>query len=444
MQTTFIDLDVAQFPAAPFIPVGHSLALPACPTLAPPRSDAAGRVRLVKDVLRTGRWKAGRNSDGTDRYWEVTAETLEQLANQFGDSRSRGVARNLVWGHGDPETGVVDPRDIIAPLEQLFVSNGTLWAVAYVTSEQARELSNPAFKVSVRAAHDWTDGDGVQSPLALLHVAVVEQPALPGQGPFLELSHRELRDCVLGLFEPIVQPQPIAAAPTQADTAGETTPVLPVGGLDPERTIRQIKELCRLLGMALPESVNASNLNDALDLLLPLMQKPEGAKDPLPMAPGDSAGGSPHSGDSSMSEQTPLPQTPPPNSLSLAEEIAAAIEKSVAPLAARITDLSDEIRLVKSDKARQAEAAFQGKLTMLAARGCIDAATVTELAGIGARHGFDLSLLTPFDKVQMIDLGSSAGRHASNQPAAVGTSQRSDEEVARDLEGRGIRPVQFV
>jgi hypothetical protein len=146
-----------------------------------------------------------------------------------------------------------------------------------------------------------------------------------------------------------------------------------------------------------------------------------------------------------MPEQTTLPQSPPQhNSLSLADEIAAAIEKSVAPLAARIIDLSDEIRLVKSDKARQAEAAFQGKLTMLAARGCIDAATVTELAGIGARHGFDLSLLTPFDKVQMIDLGSSAGRHASNQPAAIGTSQRSDEEVARDLEGRGIRPVQFV
>src|SRR5262245_36833544 len=101
MQTTFIDLDVAQFLAAPFIPVGHSLTIPACPNLPAPQ-EAAGRVRIVKDILRTGRWKAGRNVDGTDRFWEVTPDTLSQLADQFSDSRRRGVARNLVWGHGDP------------------------------------------------------------------------------------------------------------------------------------------------------------------------------------------------------------------------------------------------------------------------------------------------------------------------------------------------------
>lgn len=421
MNPSILDLDIGQLPATPFIPVGHSLRLPALPTLSASK-DAGGRVRLVKDALHVGRWKVGKNADGSDRFWDVKPETLKEIANEFQGAQSRGVARNLIWGHGDPSKKVVDPKNIIAPVDQVIATDDVLWVSQYVTKEQAAELSNPAHKVSVRVATDHTEGDGTKSPLAMLHVGIVDSPVVSGQGPFVQLSQEEQQerlDFALSLFElgPDGMPAPKAAPPAEGDE--------PITGLDPERTVSQVKELCSIIGVPLPETVTAANLNDALDILLPLMKGPEQEEDPNdPQKTGD---------------PTMLKQPPTQSNLSLAD-VQKAVADVVKPFETKITDLSNQVTALTTDKANAAKNAFETRLTDLAKAGNIDAPLVEKLKAKGAKFAYDLDLLDGYGDVDMIDLGSTATQHATNKAPRI-AKQRTDEEVAKDLEARGIKPV---
>lgn len=148
--------------------------------------DTSRGVRVVKDVLRVGNWKAGQSD------WIVTEETLKTLANDFLAMSAAGVRSSLYWG-SRPDGGPlgqhgVEAKNAIAPIDQVFVQDGVLYCSAYVTDEQAKLLNNPAHQVSVGVQPNWTDGAHKKYSLALLHVAIVDQPVVTGQGPFLTLS----------------------------------------------------------------------------------------------------------------------------------------------------------------------------------------------------------------------------------------------------------------
>lgn len=145
--------------------------------------EVPGRRRMIKDVLRVGTFHVGPGA------WKVEPQTLVQMAANFAKRKQRGHAVNLVKTHGDAQSKVVHPDDILLDIDDVRIVGDEMYVSAYVDDEQHRYLSNPALKVSIRAADRWMDGDGQKYGTCLLHVAVVDQPIMGGQQPFRELAN---------------------------------------------------------------------------------------------------------------------------------------------------------------------------------------------------------------------------------------------------------------
>lgn len=370
-------LDLELPACTPFLDGGHQGCRPALPKLAPARfspaeqaADAsAPRTRLVKDVLRTGRWKVGHDERGQPVWWEVSRQTLREIARQFQLAQSRGVAQNLVWGHGDPHTKIVDPRNLIAPLDQVFVEGDTLWASAYLPADKARELRNPAHKVSVRVMENWTDGAGRAYPIMLLHVAVVDQPVLDTQGPFVDL----------GLTS------------STPDAEGSSMP------LDYQRTLDSVNTLLALGGLEMPDTTTEDNFNDTLDMLVGMLQgdaPPEDEADP------EAAGKSPGGTAADPGEEPP----------------AAEMSQQVGRLTRQVRDLCNQVARLQRGRGRRL---YLERVQDLATRGHISAREVNHFHALGERFGWDLALLDAAGERQAIDMGRYARRGA--QPHAPRT-----------------------
>jgi hypothetical protein len=398
--STLRDLELGQAPAAPFLAVGHSLRLPALPSLAPARfppaeqraDPTAPRTRLIKDVLRVGRWKVGQDARGQPVWWAVSRNTLGEIARQFQLAQSRGIAQNLVWGHGDPATKIVDPRDLIAPLDQVIHEGDTLWVSAYVSPQQARELRNPANKVSVRVMENWTDGAGRHYPIMLLHVAVVDQPVLDSQGPFVDLANHLL--CLFSKGTHMA--------------------------LDYQRTFDAVNTLLGLLGLSLPETTTEDNFNDTLDMLVSMLEgqsPPDGEEDPNA---GQSPGGT--------------SESPPPAGTQ------SQMSRQIHGLARQVKDLCLQVAALRGQGGRPV---FLERLKTLAAQGVITAREVGQLTQLGQRHAWDLGLLDLAQERQAIDMGRYAKRHANGAPPALrGVSPTlSPAEIQDGVKALGGRPV---
>ena len=365
------DLELDQVSETPWRLPGAGLRRPLLRGLAPPRYSAAEqlaapeqpRTRLVKDVLRTGRWMAGVNDDGSPRWWIVTRPVLQQIEDCFDAARRAGNAFNLCWGHGDPHTRLVDSRDAIAPLDQVFLEGNTLWATVYVDAWTAADLRQAARQVSVRVVENWQDGAGRSYALALLHVAIVDLPVLTGQGPFLDLAH---------------------ASPS---LKGKVT-------MDFETQRRLWTRALAALGLTLPDDLTEETLPVVVDALLASLDEEQ--------QPPDATGAA-------------QAATLPPD-----RGASAAGSTDLGPLLSgigeQIRDLSQRIDLMRTDDARSR---FTSRLQDLAQAGRINARAVTSLAQTGAAHGWDLSLLAPFEDVQMIDLGRRGERLATGAPPLV-------------------------
>jgi hypothetical protein len=184
--------------AGPWQPLGHAQPPPPFPRgFGPPRFTPAQQAanpdkpmtRLVKDVFRLGKWKVWSDEFGRPELWDATPDVLAELVFAHMRSTSRGVAMNLTKSHGDLSTGLVPTDELICPVDEMIVDNGVIWASCYVTPETAKYLRNPACKVSPGIWPDWTDGYGNHYPLRMLHIAVTDNPVIPGQGPFLAMSN---------------------------------------------------------------------------------------------------------------------------------------------------------------------------------------------------------------------------------------------------------------
>ena len=155
------------------------------------QADATKGIRIVKDVLRVGRWKVGTDKEGKPVTFNFTAPILKLLCEQFAKAKSRGFFFNVCKTHGDRKTREVHPDDLIAPIDDVKFDGNTVWMSSYVTPEDQIYLSNPARKVSAGIAANWADGEGERYPLQLVHVAVCDNPIVPGQGSFFVLSNNE-------------------------------------------------------------------------------------------------------------------------------------------------------------------------------------------------------------------------------------------------------------
>lgn len=396
MPTATYDLDTTS--------LGQTPLTPALPRLAAPRYSAADQLRepgkpctrLVKDVLRTGRWRVGIEPDGSVRWWTVSEATLDQIESSFAAARLAGNDFNLCWGHGDPLTGQVDARDTLYPLDQVFREGDTLWATVYVDLATAAELRKPGRKVSVRIVENWTDGQGQVFPLALVHVALVDQPVLNGQGPFLNLANSSLPQKGNRVMAVTLQP-----------------------------TIDFINELLNECdsGLSIPEGTTDDNFDEVLAMLKSMWD----AQD------DDDDDGNPEGSDAGADSQTrpalhPEAGAQPP----------ADLASTVRSLEGQVRDLSQQLAEFRSAGAK---AAYTARLEGLARSGKINARAVISLTQTGASHGYDLSLLAPFEEMQMVDMQRRAKGLATGQPPAVDgitpdLTQEQIETLAARVAGR--------
>lgn len=362
---------------------------PSAPDFGPPSPpDASRSVRLVKDVLKVGRWKTGYDDAGKAEFWDVTPAVLANIAKGFHAMKAAGVGSNLGKTHGD-ENLLIHPDDLIAPIEDVLVAGDTLWIASYVTPEQAKYLENPAMKVSVGVVPNWQDGRGKTYAMALVHVAVTDRPVVAGQGPFLAL----------------------------ADKAGGSA-------MDFAAVVEIVNTLIEALGMGkLPEDISE-------ETFVPVMQGIVAAMGKTP-EPTPEATPTPEGGD--MGAELAMPGVPAP--------MADTLRKLFKSQDDKITALSDELATRRKAEATAAKNAFHAEVGKLMAGGVTKAVLDSKIKLADKLGSYDLALLDGL--APQLNTGHGAARRLANPNPPTGASDPEadrKEIAARVAKARGITP----
>lgn len=151
-------------------------------------NNGGGKVYVLKDVLRVGRYKLPDQQAG--RYageWNVTPETLASLRTNFYRFAASGQTVPLIVGHDailDRPGRVVD----------LTIDGDTLYARCeidhkkYQLSFGCQPGDESPYEVSIEAWESFLASDGETYAPCLTHVAIVNQPVVGNQKPFKRLS----------------------------------------------------------------------------------------------------------------------------------------------------------------------------------------------------------------------------------------------------------------
>lgn len=379
-------------------PVGHGVSQPVPPDFGPARFTPDEQTskpnepmtRVVKDVLRLGKWKVGFDSTGQAVFWNVTPAVLAALVNTTAARMKSGDAVNLGKSHGD-ENLLIPVDELIAPIDGIQESGGVLWVTSYVTPEQARYLSNPAIKVSVGVLTDYIAGDGARYEIALAHVAATDRPVVTGQGRFLALTNSQFSG---------------------------------VKKLDFPSLVEAINTLLDAVEVArLPDSVDESTLVATLNGVAMAMggskpdpSKPkegeEGGETKLPELPGGQAGMS--------NKRAGFTQA----------QLIKTINDVFVPMMGRLERLEKE-------KGDTAEADYTAYESVLGENG-VPSVTLTNRRPIAAKIGWDKTILDGLHPT--ITMSNFAKANASGKPPSVGSTAMTDDEVATRLKAKGIDP----
>jgi hypothetical protein len=384
----------------PFIPVGHRMELPGLPEMAAPSGRHSDRVRLVKDVMRVGQWHYN-NDDGTKGVFNCSLESLHEMARNFDSYQAAGNASNFIWNHSD------DARDQIAPVDQMLVANGRLYAVGYFSKEQAEEMKNPARKVSLRVAPPgFSDGNGTEYNSLPLHVAVVETPVVSGQGAFVELSNKQARQFLLTGKRP-------------KDFA-----------MDFEGIKGLLNSLFSSMGVELviPEHVvDQETFEQWVMSAIAIVAPTEAVEAPDATQEGDPV---------LTEEITAEPQAG--DAAPVAAEMSNIIKAAFGPINKQLVNLSNQVKSLQGDKARDKATAYNEKLNSLGAAG-LPGSEVTRLKGLGAKFGFDLSLLDGAENHKSVrNFGSVSKSHRNGSAPKANGTRMSDSDVEELLKNRGV------
>lgn len=399
------------------------------PALAPKRyvpvssSDPTPRVRLVKDVIRLGDWQSPNGE------FNATSQVLVDLAANFTQCLANGYEVKLCWGHGEPNKIGTDPRNLISNCDQAFVQGDVLYVTSYVPPQTAIDLQNSQAKVSARVGKNFTDGAGNFYPIALLHVAVVDHPVIGGQSDFLDLGANPMA----GKAPPFTKKKPAAKPdPNAADAENPAEDAAPEEEADPQEEIQPgvipiLREYLISLGSNLPDETTPENLEIVLKTLLSTAPEEEEPVDDAPADPGLEL----YEGANDMANNQNV------QTFDLAQ-LTAAIETAVAPFKQQITDLSNEITALKSDKATQAKASFENGVEGLLKTGKLLPANKDKVLALGAKQNYDLGLLELFVE-SVVDLSSLVQKGATAAPPKVEDKSsaytKPDEATHKELVG---------
>lgn len=390
--------------------IAGDLALPGLPGLSASKFTALDqseapdepRTRIVKDVLHCGSWH---HDDGEP--WEVSEDTLHELAANYANYRKLGYASNLIWGHTD------DNREAIAPIDEFIVADGVLWASAYVTPDVAKQLSNPAHKVSIGVMDDFEDGKGNTYSQLPFHVAVVEAPVVGPQGAFRQLQNKRLRLSLL--------------------TGNK---------------IKRRKEL------AMDFETFKSLLNQLFDSVAPELKVPDHVVDEdtfqqwvqsaVAFVDPNASTSEPTDGDGAT-EGAPAadPVTGEATNVPEAAMMSKLFEAALAPINKQLSSLAGQVKTLANDKANDAKKRFMDRLNELGSAG-LPGAKVAEAKSLGAKCGYDLTLLSAYEGFKGLNMSRIAKSSRNGAAPAVSTNGApSDEDVAEELKRRGKDPAKM-
>lgn len=351
--------------------------------------DAGKTERVLKDVLKVGRWKTGYDEAGRPEFWDVSPATLENIAKDFHAMKAAGVGSNLGKGHGDDNL-IIASDDLIAPIADIKIANNTLWIACYVTPEEKQYLRNPARKVSVGVVPNWQDGRGKTYSMALVHVAVTDRPVVAGQGPFLALA-----DSVTG-----------------------------GSGMDFAALLAAINTFMEALGFSpLPDDTTDANIVDRLVGVAAAMgTKPE---EPEPAGP----------------EVPDAPEwTPSMDMTGIPAPMADKLRPIFAGFESQLKAMSDQLAAVKKKEDQAEKSAFNQKVGQLLVSGVPKTILDGKIALADKLKSFDLALLDGLAPVLNTGSNSKARKLADPNPPIPGGNEPSAEErrksIAKEIAAR--------
>lgn len=354
-------------------------------------ADASRGRRLIKDVVRVGKWKVGRNADGSAILADFTPVTLSAIVDNFKLAKSRGVSFNLGKGHGDA-TGAIRADDLIAPIDDVVFDGKTLWCSLYVNYADAVYLSNPARLVSIGLKKDYMDGHGNVYPISLLHVAVTDHPVVTDQKPFVAL--------------------------------GETST------LDWMKLKSLINSLFKMFSWGpLPEAVTEETLLPALEAVVKSRVQEDDEETANPQGDSEMA-------DAKMTNEQfdalTLQLTTLANSLTESTKVISTLTARVEASEAQVVTLSNKLAEVTTSNAKEQ---YAQRVTGMAQLGKIESPVVNLLLEVGELNGWKLSALENWEKLpswSAVPQHSIAKTFASaGAPAVTGVEpDMTDEDVA--------------
>ncbi len=137
-----------------------------------------GVPRFRKDILHKGVYTHPVHGWKLD----ITDERLNRMIAAFDAMKAKGVDVELVTDHSSKAEAIHGYVDAMRR------ANGSIEADIRVTSETGPDLVTTVKNVSVGIERDYSDGKGNSFGEAISHIAIVQQPVVPGQQPFVPLS----------------------------------------------------------------------------------------------------------------------------------------------------------------------------------------------------------------------------------------------------------------
>ena len=294
----------------------------------------------------------------------------------FEKQKAVRILRPLQWDHSDPETHHASIDQVITYLSDAWVDGETLWVAAYVTPEEAELLTGDDWPVSVHVVWNSQDQLGQTWPLQLLHVAIVDQPSMPGQRRFATLT---------------------AGLPKE-----ETQ-------LDP-KVIEAVNKLLGAVkkGAKLPDDVDETNFAMLLEMAVSLITGDEAAKTASGQTPDDMDDADEPDGKGDRTEG--------PN---------AALGARLRRLERASASLGAQLAVLQGTKAQDAENTFAEAVAALLSNGT-PASSRDALFKLGRANDWDTACLAGFDTRGVI-LGAQLRKLATTEPS------KSDARFERDL-----------
>lgn len=329
-----------------------------------PRVTRSDRTRLVKDVLRVGRWYVGDDAAGLPQYQTFTQADLDALAARFAEHQAAGIPHSLTWGHRKPLHNDVQEADAIEDIGHMWAEDdGTLWIAVYVTEPQEKQLTEKHRRCSVGLDWDWRDGtDTVWPGWSITHVGIVSHATVPNQHPFIQMA---------------------TGGPSKLPKGKRMTFDVMTEGLN--QLLEKVKP-----GTKLPESVTEDNFDETFPIFISAIVGEPASDEPPP-----------------ADAEVPAPMEAPEMPVEM-----SAFFKSVT------SEIASLRSLIAGQKAATAEAAFRDRVASLGADG-VPAAATAKLIELGSKTGWDQACIETVAAFtgKKLELGSHTGSHRSPKPA---------------------------